>query len=741
MRLNRFVIWLSLLVMATFSVGTLAFLLLQKEGNRIRANAEQSRVMAEEATSRAKLYHEMAKQSREMAKYAEKSAEDSLAIRARTVADNIDLIMSELRDGLMLGLQSLGNQLVEEEMLSWSNSNRWVANGFVWGEGEELNRSENIKNRNLAAKKEDDGFALQKTEKAKKEFDYALEADSLAQVTRDDERKENRDSGTLPPIRKTTSIESKESLVLEQASSTDQSGALDALERQRTNSKALYSQINTPMAKQQAPASQKAESQLENYREAQSFLSQNIADLNLQQSIEESKKSSWARGLDNFRSSKVQRKQLREEVRNDIQELDEMDEVEEVQQASSIDEVQFELREGLSYNRKEDSPVWLAWRQSYPVKTLGLELQAEEVIKSLKSGFPENLVEGESFVLRDDQGVEVCSVGEMPSEDERFVKVSVPVGEELPGWNLDAKRVLPPEVVLPPTELPDEQISKLGSISSVLGISFNPERGGYLAFSAIISLILVAAFLLGGSVLLIQVRRNSLEAVKKTTFVSNVSHELKTPLTTIRMYGEMLGDNMVKDEKKRKGYLQTIISESQRLTRLVNNVLDFGRLERGEKTYNWEQVEVGSVVAGIIETQSPRLMKNNIKVEWSDESRNGLAKLDLDALEQILLNLLDNLVKYASDGKFAGFRLFRDKNNITLEVADHGPGIPAEQREKIFETFHRVDDALTSNKPGCGIGLSIAQKLVEDMQGTIACEPNHPNGTCFRIEFPLSIET
>ena len=187
--------------------------------------------------------------------------------------------MSELRDGLMLGLQSLGNQLVEEEMLSWSNSNRWVANGFVWGEGEELNRSKNIKNRNLAAKKEDDGFALQKTEKAKKEFDYALEADSLAQVTRDDERKENRDSGTLPPIRKTASIESKESLVLEQASSTDQSGALDALERQRTNSKALYSQINTPMAKQQAPASQKAESQLENYREAQSFLSQNIADL------------------------------------------------------------------------------------------------------------------------------------------------------------------------------------------------------------------------------------------------------------------------------------------------------------------------------------------------------------------------------------------------------------------------------------------------------------------------------
>ena len=450
---------------------------------------------------------------------------------------------------------------------------QWICMGRGQGDRD----SKDLKNRNLSLYKKEDGFALQKAERAKEEFD-----NSIAQVDRDDQRKENKDAGALPSPSKPSPIISNESLILDQVSSNDQSGALDALERQRINSKALYSQINAPKAKQQAPISQKPDSQVENYREAQSFLSQNIADLNLQQSVGESKKSSWARGLDNFRSSKVQRKQLREEVRNDIQELEEMDQVEEVQQASSIDVVQFESREGLNYDRKEDSPVWLAWRQSDPVKTLGLELQADEVIKSLKSGFPENLVEGESFVLKDDQGIEVCSIGEMPLEDERFVKVSVPVGEELPGWNLDAKRVLPPEVILPPTELPDEQISKLGSISSVLGISFNPERGGYLAFSAIISLTLVAAFLLGGSVLLIQVRRNSLEAVKKTTFVSNVSHELKTPLTTIRMYGEMLGDGMVKDEKKRKGYLQTIISESQRLTRLVNNVLDFGRLERGE---------------------------------------------------------------------------------------------------------------------------------------------------------------
>ncbi|MBT6850532.1 MAG: HAMP domain-containing histidine kinase, partial [Opitutae bacterium] len=216
------------------------------------------------------------------------------------------------------------------------------------------------------------------------------------------------------------------------------------------------------------------------------------------------------------------------------------------------------------------------------------------------------------------------------------------------------------------------------------------------------------------------------------------SHELKTPLTTIRMYGEMLGDGIVKDETKKKGYLETIISESQRLTRLVNNVLDFGRLERGEKTYNREEIALGSAVGSILETQRPRLESAGLELEWSDDSQGVVANLDPDALEQVLLNLLDNLVKYAADGKYAGVRLAKDTELVILEVSDHGPGIPSEQREPIFETFHRVDDSLTSNKPGCGIGLGIARKLVEDMGGQITCEANESKGAKFRIEFPQS---
>ena len=138
MRTNRFVLWLGLLVVATLSVGALSFLLLQREGDKMRDNAEQSRLMANESTSRAKLYHEMARQSRAMAEYAEQAAEDSLAIRARTVADNMDLTMADLKEGLMSGLRALPQKNRTEGLSSWTSSNLWVDQCFVWGAKEGL---------------------------------------------------------------------------------------------------------------------------------------------------------------------------------------------------------------------------------------------------------------------------------------------------------------------------------------------------------------------------------------------------------------------------------------------------------------------------------------------------------------------------------------------------------------------------------------------------------------------------
>jgi signal transduction histidine kinase len=713
MRTNRFVLWLGLLVVATFSVGALAFLLLQREGVKMRENAEQSRLMANEATSRAKLYHEMAKQSRTMAEYAEKAAEDSLAIRARTVADNMDLTMSDLKEGLMSGLRALPTGNRTEELSSWTSSNTWVDKCFVWGAKEGLSFPVGKNPADLSQLRDGAGWVW---EQQKDDSESRIELNEEVQQVEPRDNELTRATAPAPLV-----------LAQEEQRLVDQQAGLAALDQQKQNSSALLSNIQKAKkeSSQSGPNEQSLEATRKNYGKAQSFLSQNLP-------ATRQSSTAWASG-DNYSSSKLNRKQLRQETRNDAYFVPQTDSDE--KRDEGLQAPAFIPREGWEYVRSEEGCTWFGWRQESPVRTHGLQLEGKEVLRSLESAFPKNLVDGESFALKDELGSVVSRAGQPPAKSERMAKVTVPVGEELPGWKLDSFRVLPAQVVLPPTELPDEELL---SRSFSLGSSIEGEWGGYLAFSSVIALILVAALLLGGSVLLIQVRRNSLEAVRKTTFVSNVSHELKTPLTTIRMYGEMLGDGIVKDEGKRKSYLKTIISESQRLTRLVNNVLDFGRLERGEKTYNWEEVELGSTVGNILETQRPRLETAGLELEWADDSEGVVAKLDPDVLEQVLLNLLDNLVKYAGDGKYAGVRLAREANIVSMEVSDLGPGISAEQRERIFETFHRVDDSLTSNKPGCGIGLGIARKLVEDMGGRISCEANEPKGAKFRIVFPHS---
>jgi signal transduction histidine kinase len=129
------------------------------------------------------------------------------------------------------------------------------------------------------------------------------------------------------------------------------------------------------------------------------------------------------------------------------------------------------------------------------------------------------------------------------------------------------------------------------------------------------------------------------------------------------------------------------------------------------------------------------LTGEGFEIEWAAQEGECLVEADRDALEQVLLNLMDNVVKYAAEGKFIEVRVTSNHDEVSFEVADHGPGIPSEQRDRVFETFHRVDDSLTANQPGCGLGLGIARKLVEGMGGSISCEQNKPRGIRFRVIF------
>ncbi|WP_269537488.1 sensor histidine kinase [Cerasicoccus fimbriatus] len=351
---------------------------------------------------------------------------------------------------------------------------------------------------------------------------------------------------------------------------------------------------------------------------------------------------------------------------------------------------------------------WLAWVDLPGQENiLGAWLNRETLIAEMAKTISISQQSDVQFALIDDAGQRVAG-----DNGERYMSsrkvtpaLTLDVGAALPGWRIEA---------YPATNA-------------------NPFGRGFRLLGGMAVVGLSLAILLGGSLLMWQSQRDALEAQRKTTFVANVSHELKTPLTSIRLFAEMLYDGRAGDEAKRLRYLQTMLNETQRLTRLVNNVLDFSRLERGRRDFQHESVDVGRAVEDMLEMQRDRLSGEGLALEFKPPSEPIQAEVDRDALEQILLNLLDNAAKYANSGERAVVSLARENNGWHLSVCDFGPGIPARERQQVFEAFHRIDDRLTADRPGCGLGLSIAARLAEGMGGRLHLAENDPQGCCFSL--------
>ncbi len=278
----------------------------------------------------------------------------------------------------------------------------------------------------------------------------------------------------------------------------------------------------------------------------------------------------------------------------------------------------------------------------------------------------------------------------------------------------------------------------------ILELGRSPDDVFNRSFYTIVGLLIlvvVAAFFFGGSVLLWLARRAAVEAQQKTDFLSNISHELKTPLTTIRMYAEMLEEGRVTAEEKVKRYLQTIGTETQRLSRLVNNILQFSALQKGRNRLNLQEVELTELTRHFLDAQLIRLRGSGIGLEQDLGDAAIRVSADPDAIEQALLNLLDNVVKYADGSDRVTCRIRTETGLVKILVEDEGPGIPREQRERVFEAFHRIDNSLTSSKPGSGLGLSITQSLMRQMGGDLIYEPNEPRGSRFILILPRSNRT
>ena len=216
---------------------------------------------------------------------------------------------------------------------------------------------------------------------------------------------------------------------------------------------------------------------------------------------------------------------------------------------------------------------------------------------------------------------------------------------------------------------------------------------------------------------------------RRNNFVSAVSHELKTPLTAIRMHGEMLRDGMVASDDHRQRYYEVLTSEAERLTRLVNNVLELSRLERRDRPMNLVAGPVAPVLDEVSRLLGPHVEKQGFVLRTEVEDGLPEVRFDRDALVQVLFNLIDNALKYARDtrSKEIVLRAGRQGEGLTLAIQDHGPGVERRHLEKIFEPFYRGESELTRRAKGTGIGLALVRGLVERMGGTVSGR-NRPEG-------------
>jgi signal transduction histidine kinase len=249
--------------------------------------------------------------------------------------------------------------------------------------------------------------------------------------------------------------------------------------------------------------------------------------------------------------------------------------------------------------------------------------------------------------------------------------------------------------------------------------------------------LLLVAIAAGSWLIAADLRRQLALSRQKTDFVSNVSHELKTPLTSIRMFSELLAEGRVSEEGRRREYLGIIGAETARLTRLINNVLDFARLERGEKKYAFAACDFRMLVRETIESYRPQLESAGFKVSCELPGTPMELKCDRDALAQVLLNLISNAEKYSSGQKEIHVRLSAASRVAELEVMDRGIGVPAGCEERIFEQFFRAHDSLSSGIQGSGLGLTLARQIVRAHGGEISYHPRDGGGSSFRVVLPL----
>jgi signal transduction histidine kinase len=282
----------------------------------------------------------------------------------------------------------------------------------------------------------------------------------------------------------------------------------------------------------------------------------------------------------------------------------------------------------------------------------------------------------------------------------------------------------------------DERFSRMH-----ISVSLRPDIASQLVVGGLprsrlpllIGLFALTAGLVAAAI--IQLRRQQQLAQLRVDFVSGVSHELRTPLAQIRLFAELLRNGQLRSEAERERSFGIIDEEAQRLTYLVENVLAFARSEHGRNSVTVEPLDMDHEMEAAIDAFAPLARVRRARIETSIEP-DLVSRVDPRALRQIVLNLLDNAVKYGPVGQTVRVTLTGSADNVIVAVEDKGPGVPKSEREKIWDPYVRLTRAAESAAGGSGIGLSIVRELVRLHGGRAWVEDAPGGGARFVVEFP-----
>jgi len=249
---------------------------------------------------------------------------------------------------------------------------------------------------------------------------------------------------------------------------------------------------------------------------------------------------------------------------------------------------------------------------------------------------------------------------------------------------------------------------------------------------------IVALMLMGAFLIVRDISREAETTRLKTEFVHNISHELKTPLTLIRLYGETLQRKEDLKKNERKEAYEIITKESERLSHLINNVLDFSRIEMGRKELDFKKGSLAEIVRDTLESYRYHLEKKGFSIKKEIASDLPEMNFDGEAVASVLVNLLSNAMKFSPKIKEVTVKLFKDDGNAVLQVADKGIGISPKDTSRIFNRFYRVKNEIVSDTGGSGLGLTLVKHIAEAHAGRIKVESEPGKGSILSVIFPLS---